>query len=69
MDIPQKIEIAAKAAGLNKSKLAERLGTSQSALTQRLKTGKFTTAELEAIAEALGAKFEYKFVFENGIEI
>lgn len=69
MDIPQKIKAAEKIAGIKESQLADTLGTSRSAFSQRMKTGKFSTAELEAIAEALGAKFEYKFIFDNGIEI
>lgn len=69
MDIPQKIRTATTAAGLNESKLAEAIGTSRSALHQRLATGKFSTVELEKIAEALGAKFICKFVFPDGTEI
>ena len=69
MDIPQKIKTAATTAGMNMSKLAEALGTSKSAFHQRLATGKFTGAELERIAEALGAELTIKFTFPDGTEI
>jgi len=34
-----------------------------------MRTGKFTSMELEQIAEALGAQFEYSFVFPDGTRI
>lgn len=69
MDIPQKIKAAERIAGISEAQLSDIIGTSRSAFNQRMKTGKFSTSELEKIATALGAKFEFKFVFEDGTEI
>lgn len=69
MDIPTKIKMAEVYAKVNESELAKRIGTSPQALNQRMKTGKFSTAELEKIADALGAEFVYTFRFEDGTEI
>lgn len=67
MDIPMKIRLAETYAGITEAELARRFGSnSQQAFIQRMKTGKFTSAELEKIAEALGARFEYAFVFPDG---
>lgn len=40
LPIKDKIEIACKIAGITLTELAEKLGTSQSAFSQRLKRGK-----------------------------
>ena len=69
MDIPQKIKAAEAYSGINESKLAAELGTSRSALNQRMQTGKFSTQELEKIAAHLGCTFVCKFVFPDGTEI
>ena len=65
-----KIRLAETYAKISEAELARRFGTkSQQAFAQRMKTGKFTAAELEQIAEALGAKFEYGFIFPDGTRI
>ena len=70
MDIPMKIKLAETYAGVSEAELARRFGCkSQQALIQRMKTGKFSTAELDKIAELLGAKFEFSFVFPDGTRI
>lgn len=70
MDIPMKIKLAETYAKVSEAELARRFGAkSQQAFVQRMKTGKFTSAELEKIADALGAKFEYSFVFPDGTRI
>ena len=69
MDIVAKIKAAVKYAGLTNSAVAERLGSSKSAFSQRLKHGKISTITLEKIAEALGAKLIIKFIFDDGTEI
>ena len=70
MDIPMKIKLAETYARVTEAELARRLGyKSQQALVQRMRTGKFSTQELEHIAEALGAKFEYSFSFPDGTKI
>jgi len=70
MDIPMKIKLAETYADVSEAELARRFGCkSQQAFIQRMKTGKFTSAELEQIADALGATFEYSFVFPDGTRI
>lgn len=69
MDFQKKIKMAEVCAGVSEAELARRLGTSSQALGQRLKTGKFTLAELEKIASVLGATFICTFRFEDGTTV
>ena len=69
MDIPTKIKLAETYANISEAELARRIGSTSQAFGQRLKTGKFTSAELEKIAEGLGAKFVCYFEFPNGERI
>lgn len=70
MDIPMKIRLAETYSKISEAELARRFGCkSQQAFVQRMRTGKFTSAELEQIADALGAKFDYAFVFPDGTRI
>jgi len=69
MDIPTKIRAACGAFRVSEAELARRIGTSPSAFNQRMKTGKFTSAELEKIAAALGSEFVYFFQFPDGTKI
>jgi hypothetical protein len=66
MDISTKIKLAAKYAGISESELARRLGVSPQAFGQRLKTGKFSSADLERIGEALGATIAVNINFPDG---
>lgn len=69
MDIPTKIKMAEVYSKISESELAKRIGTSPQAFNQRMKTGKFSSAELEKIAAALGAEFVCSFRFKDGTEI
>ncbi len=69
MDIPKKIKMAETYADIKEAELARRLGTSPQAFGQRMKAGKFSSADLEKIAEALGAEFFCCFRFPDGVEI
>ena len=69
MDITAKIKMAESYANVREAELARRLGKSSQAFGQRVRTGKFTYAELEAIAAALGAEFICKFRFPDGTEV
>ena len=69
MDIPHKIKAAAAYAGISEAELARRIGCSPQSLHQRLKTGKFSSADLERIANGLGAEMMFYFKFPNGDEI
>lgn len=69
MDIPTKIKMAETYAKISEAELARRLGKTSQALGQRIKTGKFTSAELDELAAALGAEFVCCFRFPDGTEI
>ena len=69
MDISTKIKLAETYANISETELSRRIGTTSQAFGQRLKTGKFSSADLEKIAQALGAEFVCKFVFPDGTEI
>ena len=69
MDISTKIKLAETYANISEAELSRRIGTTSQAFGQRLKTGKFSSADLEKIAQALGAEFVCKFVFPDGTEI
>ena len=69
MDISKKIKLAIAYAGISEAELARRIGTSSQAFGQRLKTGKFSTDELNTIATALGANYYCGFKFEDGTDI
>ena len=67
--IPTKIKLAETYAKVSESELARRVGTSPQAFGQRMKTGKFSSADLEKIANALGAELVCVFKFPDGTEI
>ena len=69
MDISTKIKLAATYAGISESELARRLGMSPQSLNKRLKTGKFTSEDLENFTEALGARYNCFFEFPDGQKI
>ncbi|MBQ9664028.1 MAG: helix-turn-helix domain-containing protein [Oscillospiraceae bacterium] len=69
MDISTKIRLAVAYRGITETELARRLSMSPQAFGQRLKTGKFSSADLDRIAAALGAKYECYYEFEDGQKI
>ena len=69
MDIPTKIKLAETYAKVSEADLARRLGKTPQAFGQRMKTGKFSSSDLENIAAALGATIKVSFVFQDGTEI
>ncbi len=69
MNIKQKVLVACDIAGISMTELGRRLGMSQSAFSQRLKTGKFTQEELENMADILGCKYISVFQFPDGKKV
>lgn len=69
MTAEQKIKMALTYKGMSQAELAKKLGTTASALNQRIKTGKFSSDDFEKIATAIGAKFFFGFEFEDGTKI
>ena len=69
MDISQKIKLAETYAKVSEAELSRKLGTSSQAFGQRMKTGKFSSSDLERIADALGAEYVCYFKFPDGTTI
>lgn len=64
--LQQKIKIACDIAGISLTELGKALGMSQASISKRVKTGKFTQEELEAMAARLGAEWKSGFYFPDG---
>lgn len=69
MTIPEKIRLALAYKRMSESELARQLGTTPSAFNQRMKTGKFSSEDLEKIAAAIGADYLFTFKFPDGTVI
>lgn len=69
MTISQKIKMALAYQGMSEAELARSIGTSPSAFNQRMKTGKFSSDELNRIAQALGAEYYFGFQFPDGTKV
>ena len=69
MGMATKIKMLMAAKDLNITQLAEKMGTSQSNLSKKLKRDNFSEKELQEIADILGIKFEAHFVLEEGTKI
>ena len=69
MTVPQKIKMALAYKGISESELARTLGTSPQAFSQRMKTGKFSSEDMEKIAKVLGAIYFFGFEFRDGTKI
>ena len=69
MTVPQKIKMALAYKNMSESELARALGTTPQAFNQRMKTGKFSSEDMEKIAEAIGAEYFFGFKFEDGVKI
>jgi transcriptional regulator with XRE-family HTH domain len=67
--IQQKITAAMKYKGITQQQLADAFGISQQAMGKRLKTGKFTIAELEKIAKVMECKYISYFEFDENTRI
>ena len=69
MTISQKIKMALAYKGMSEAELARSIGTSPSAFNQRMKTGKFSSEEMDKIAEALEANYYFGFEFKDGTKV
>lgn len=69
MTVPQKIKMALAYKGMSESELARKIGTSPQAFNQRMKTGKFSSEDMEKIATALEASYFFGFEFSDGTKI
>ena len=69
MSISEQIKVLCGRANISNAGLARRLGVSPQSLSAKMKRESFTVAELEKIADAVGASFVRKFVLFSGDEI
>lgn len=69
MNLETKIKMAMTYKGITQAKLAELVGTSPQNFNKKIKRETFSPEELAQIAEALGAKCQYYFEFEDGTKI
>lgn len=69
MTIPQKIKMALAYKGMSEAELARAVGSSPQAFNQRMKTGKFSTEEMQKISDALEAEFYFGFEFKDGTKV
>lgn len=69
MGVAKKIKMLVVANEITMKDLAERLGTSQPNLSNKLKRDNFSEKELEEIAAVCNAKVEINFIMEDGTKI
>jgi transcriptional regulator with XRE-family HTH domain len=69
VNISDQIKVLCVRSNISQAELARRIGISPQSLSAQMKRESFTVADLDAIADAVGAKFERKFVLYNGDEI
>lgn len=69
MTIKQKVEVACSLAGISVTELGRRVGMSQANISKRLKVGKFSQEELEAMGRAIGAEWRSGFYFPDGNKV
>jgi len=55
--------------GMSEAELARAVGSSPKAFNKRMKTGKFSSDEMNKIAEALGADYYFGFQFPDGTKV
>lgn len=69
MSISEQIKVLCVRSNISTAELARRLGISPQNLSGKMKRQSFSVSDLEAVAEAVGAKFERNFVLQNGERI
>lgn len=66
--IQEQIKMACIHADITLAEVAKKMGMSPQSFSNRMKTGKFTRAELENIGKAIGADYISCFRFSDGSE-
>ena len=69
MSISEQIKVLCVRSNISLAELARRIGISPQSLSGKMKRESFTIAELNTIAEAVGASFVRKFVLFTGEQI
>lgn len=69
MSISEQIKVLCVRSNISMAELARRIGISPQSFSAKLKRESFTVADLETIADAVGATFVRKFVLYSGEEV
>lgn len=69
MTISEQIKILCVKCNMSEAELARRLGKSPQSFNAKMKRESFTIADLDAIADAVGADFERNFILMNGDKV
>ncbi len=69
MHISDQIKVLCVRSNISMAELARRLGMSPQSFNAKMKRESFTVADLEAVADAVGATFERSFVLHNGEKV
>ena len=69
MTISEQIKVLCVRSNISRAELARRIGMSPQSLSAKMKRESFTIADLEEIADAVGATFIKKFALHNGEEV
>ena len=65
----EKLRMALAKVNMSEAAFARALGTSPSALNQRIKTGKWKDEDYEKMAAAIGCEIEVVFTFPDGTKL
>ena len=69
MEITKKVKRLLVESDMNATQLAEKIETTQSNLSRKMKNESFSITDLIKIAEALDVKLEINFIMEDGTKI
>lgn len=69
MELKDKIRMAYVRSGISVTAIGKEIGMSQSVISQRLTTGKFTQLKLKRMASVLGCKHHSVFEYKAGTRI
>lgn len=69
MEITKKVKRLLIESDMNATQLAEKIETTQSNLSRKMKNESYSVTDLIKIAEALDVKLEINFIMEDGTKI
>ncbi|MCL1996168.1 MAG: helix-turn-helix transcriptional regulator [Defluviitaleaceae bacterium] len=69
MTVEQKINMATAYKGISQAELARLIGISPANFNLKVKRGTLRQEDLEKVAIALGAVYQFGFIFEDGTKI
>ncbi|MFI2133043.1 helix-turn-helix domain-containing protein [Lysinibacillus fusiformis] len=69
MEVTKKVKRLLVESDMNATQLAEKIETTQSNLSRKMKNESYSVTDLIKIAEALNVKLEINFIMEDGTKI